>query len=49
MIYCPICKSPDIFPVVGGYIGQVYVCKNCKYRGTFVLETDEEDDELKKA
>jgi transposase-like protein len=43
MLYCPVCKSQDIFPVAGGYIGQVYLCKNCKYRGSFVLETDEED------
>jgi hypothetical protein len=49
MIYCPVCKSSDIFPVVGGYIGQVYVCKNCKYRGSFVLEADDKDDELKEA
>jgi len=49
MIYCPVCKSPDIFPVVGGYIGQVYLCKKCKYRGSFVLEADERDDELKEA
>jgi hypothetical protein len=50
MLYCPVCKSHDIFPVVGGYMGQVYVCKSCKYRGSFVLETDEdvspEDKEL---
>jgi transposase-like protein len=43
MLYCPVCKSRDIFPVAGGYIGQVYLCKNCKYRGSFVLETDERD------
>jgi transposase-like protein len=49
MIYCPVCKSPDIFPVAGGYIGQVYLCKACKYRGSFVLEADEPDDELKRA
>jgi C4-type Zn-finger protein len=49
MIYCPVCKSPDIFPVVGGYIGQVYLCKKCNYRGSFVLEADEKDDELKEA
>jgi hypothetical protein len=23
-------------------MGQVYLCKSCKYRGSFVLETDEE-------
>ncbi len=44
MLYCPVCKSRDIFAVAGGYIGQVYLCKNCKYRGSFVLETDEEDE-----
>jgi C4-type Zn-finger protein len=49
MNYCPVCKSSDIFPVAGGYMGQVYMCKNCKYRGSFVLEADEKDDELKKS
>jgi transposase-like protein len=40
MFYCPVCKSPDIFPVAGGYMGQIYACKKCKYRGSFVLEID---------
>jgi hypothetical protein len=44
MLYCPVCKSHDIFPVAGGYIGQVYLCKSCRYRGSFVLETDEADE-----
>jgi uncharacterized protein YbaR (Trm112 family) len=43
MLCCPVCKSTDIFPVAGGYIGQVYLCKDCKYRGSFVLEIDEKD------
>jgi len=48
MIYCPVCQSRDIFPVAGGYMGQVYLCKSCKYRGSFVLEVDEDEDaELK--
>jgi transposase-like protein len=42
MLYCPACKSRNIFPVAGGYIGQVYLCKDCKYRGSFVLEVDDE-------
>lgn len=42
MLYCPRCKSDQIFPVVGGYIGQVYLCKKCGYRGSFVLETDDD-------
>jgi len=40
MLYCPVCKSRNIFPAAGGYIGQVYVCKDCRYRGSFVLEVD---------
>jgi transposase-like protein len=40
MLYCPVCKSPDIFAVAGGYIGQIYLCKSCGYRGSFVLETE---------
>jgi len=43
MFYCPRCKSGEIYPVVGGYIGQVYLCKKCGYRGSFVLETDGEE------
>ena len=44
MFYCPRCKSGEIYPVAGGYIGQVYLCKKCGYRGSFVLETDGEED-----
>ena len=43
MFYCPVCKSTDIFPVAGGYMGQVYACKKCKYRGSFVLDIDKAD------
>jgi transposase-like protein len=49
MIYCPVCKSSDIFPVAGGYIGQIYVCKKLPVPCTFVLETDDKSDELKEA
>jgi transposase-like protein len=41
MFYCPACKSQDIYAVAGGYIGQVYLCKACGYRGSFVLEIDD--------
>ncbi len=44
MLYCLNCKSQDIFPVAGGYVGQVYLCKDCGYRGSFVLEIDDADD-----
>ncbi len=43
MFFCPACKSQEIYAVAGGYIGQVYLCKDCGYRGSFVLEVDEED------
>jgi transcription elongation factor Elf1 len=43
MFYCPNCKSQEIFAVAGGYVGQVYLCKDCGYRGSFVLEIDEAD------
>jgi len=43
MFYCPNCKSPDIFAVAGGYVGQIYLCKDCGYRGSFVLEIDNTD------
>ena len=41
MFYCPVCKSQEIYAVAGGYMGQVYLCKNCGYRGSFVLEIDD--------
>jgi transposase-like protein len=41
MFYCPACKSQEIYAVAGGYIGQVYLCKSCGYRGSFVLEIDD--------
>jgi transposase-like protein len=41
MYYCPACKSPEIYTVAGGYMGQVYLCKKCGYRGSFVLEIDD--------
>jgi transposase-like protein len=44
MLHCPVCKRRNIFAVAGGYIGQIYLCKDCGYRGSFVLETDDEDE-----
>ena len=43
MFYCPNCKSQEIFPVAGGVVGQVFLCKDCGYRGSFVLEIDGAD------
>jgi len=44
MLCCPVCKGRNIFPVAGGYMGQVYLCKDCNYRGSFVLEIDDDED-----
>jgi transposase-like protein len=41
MFYCPRCKSQEIYAVAGGYIGQVYLCKDCGYRGSFVLDVED--------
>jgi transposase-like protein len=41
---CPRCKSTEIYEVAGGYIGQVYRCKQCGYRGSFILELDEDEE-----
>ncbi len=42
MYRCPSCGSREIYPVAGGYIGQVYLCKACGYRGSLVLEAEDE-------
>lgn len=42
MYRCPICGSCEIYPVAGGYIGPVYLCKNCGYRGSLILEAEDE-------
>lgn len=41
MFFCPTCKSQEIYAVAGGYLGQIYLCKQCGYRGSFVLEIDD--------
>jgi hypothetical protein len=41
---CPSCGSPDIYQAAGGYIGQIFVCKRCKYRGSLIIEVDEEEE-----
>jgi transposase-like protein len=42
MIRCPVCRSTDIYRLVGGYIGEIYRCKRCGYSGSLVIEEDEE-------
>ncbi len=40
ILVCPVCKSKEIELDTGGYTGK-YVCKNCGYVGSFVLEMTE--------
>lgn len=47
VFYCPVCKSQEIYPVAGGCVGQIYLCKDCGYRGSFVIEIDAPE-EIKK-
>jgi hypothetical protein len=48
ILCCPSCRSTEIYAIAGGYIGQVYRCKECGYRGSFVLEISEGDQDLTK-
>jgi hypothetical protein len=43
ILCCPVCQGTDVYEVAGGYVGQVYRCKKCGYRGSFVLEIDEKE------
>jgi hypothetical protein len=43
ILCCPECKSIEVYEVAGGCVGQVYRCKKCGYRGSFVLEIDEDE------
>ena len=45
MFKCPSCGSCEIFPVAGGYLGPVYLCHACGYRGSLVLEAENDDDD----
>jgi hypothetical protein len=44
MLRCPICRSPALYLVAGGYGGMVYRCKKCGYQGSFGIEICEEDE-----
>ncbi|MDD1677140.1 MAG: hypothetical protein LUQ40_05335 [Methanomicrobiales archaeon] len=43
MLCCPVCQSRDVFLVAGGYLGTIYRCKKCRYQGSFIVETGDED------
>ena len=38
--HCPSCGSTALVLEAGGYGGMVYRCKECGYRGSFVVERD---------
>ncbi len=44
ILRCPNCGSPDIVPIAGMIIGQVYHCPKCDYQGSLVFETEVNDD-----
>ena len=49
-LHCPVCDSPEIFTVVGGYAGNIYRCKSCGYQGALVVEHDNDlSDEFEEA
>lgn len=48
-LLCPQCRSPEIFLVAGMITGQVYLCKDCGYQGSLVLEVDAPADVEKKS
>jgi len=39
-LHCPSCGSAALVLEAGGYGGMVYRCKECGYRGSFVVESD---------
>ena len=43
ILCCPVCRSTEVYEVIGGYGGQVYRCKHCGYRGSLILEVDENE------
>jgi len=46
MIRCPVCGSSEIYKIVGGYIGEIYRCKKCGYSGAFIIEMDEDSENV---
>ncbi len=38
---CPQCGSREISLYMGGVTGVQYECKQCGYRGSIIIETDE--------
>lgn len=47
-LYCPRCGSSNLFYYLGSYVGQIYECKECGYRGSFVIEDSSIGVEIRK-
>ncbi|MDD1663475.1 MAG: hypothetical protein LUQ60_06995 [Methanomicrobiales archaeon] len=44
MLCCPRCGGTGIFLETGGYTGTIYRCKKCGYRGSFIVEIEDDRD-----
>ena len=44
MLCCPRCGGTGIFLETGGYTGTIYRCKKCGYRGSFIVEIENDRD-----
>lgn len=40
---CPDCGSMEIFLYMGGGLGMMYSCNDCKYMGPVMLELEKEE------
>ncbi len=40
---CPVCGSPHIHYVAGMITGEKYVCEDCGYVGSLIIEMDVEE------
>ncbi len=40
MLRCPNCGSRSVYQIAGGYLGQIYRCKSCGYRGSLIMECE---------
>ena len=45
-LHCPICGSTSVTYKTGGYGGMIYRCKECGYTGAFVVEVDDEPENV---
>lgn len=46
-LYCPVCGSHRLHYYLGFKAGQMYICKDCGYRGTLVVEDGKLADKIR--